>query len=300
MTDPSDDVDTLDDDPVEETTDPEPDDQDTEAPAGPAYDRADLGEFEGRRVAGVTTQFGGHKIDGGPVLHHGDHVVTVTVSVVDDVRHPRKDGVIVRTQVAKPEDTWVLDDADYAEQLVRSLRLARQRAEDEAAGRQSFGIRTDENGVVLTPGDLADEELPEVPAVGPDELVIVFESGTRALWPDDFDPAAERPMVGDTLDGGLVVELLDPVTGESLAVLDRAAEAAADREVVEDLEAARRRRRAEEIVGMTQGPAMAAIAEVNDGELLDEIGRLETDGKNRAGMRKALDERRAELDVEPF
>lgn len=284
-------------------TDGHDDELDDDTP-GPAYDPAvALYEFEGQRVTGLRTSVGATTVDGGAVLHHGQHIVTITVAQVDDIRHPRKDGHVTRLQVAKPTEVFLLDDGEYSESLLRSLRLRARQADDAAAGRGAFSVTTDENGIVLTPGDQRPADLPDVPQMGPDEVVVILEDQSRHLWPDDFAPDASAPVLGEPVDEEderRVIELLDVVSGESLGTWSPADDAAADVEVVAELEGQRLRRRAEEIVSMTQGPAMTAIEAADSVDLLGEVAALEENGRNRTGIAKAVRERLAELESEPF
>lgn len=283
-----------------DTLDEAPDDELDDDETAPVYAPIPgLPEFEGRRVGGLTTQIGGTRIDGGTVAHHGDQLVHVVVSTVDDVRHPTKDGTLVRTQIAKPTDTWAIIDPDYAEALIRSLRLRARRADDEAAGRTAMEVVTDASGVVLTPGDLASEApLPEIPETPEDnEVVVIYGDGFRALWPDDFAGGARRPGVGDVDDEhDRVTELLDPVTGETLAEWSAEADAVADRETVDDLE----RRR---IDSLLDGTVAAVVGRVKASESVDLLGRaelVEQQRKARKGVLDAIAARVGELTGEPF
>lgn len=273
--------------------------------SGPAYEpTVTLYEFEGQRVSGLRTSIGGTAVDGGTVLHHGQHIVTITVAQVDDIRHPRKDGHVTRLQVAKPTEVFLLDDDEYSESLLRSLRLRARQADDAARGRGAFEMRTDENGVVLTPGDLTERApLPDVPQMGPKEVVVILDDQSRHLWPDDFDPEAPAPVLGEPVDeedARRVVELLDVVSGESLGTWSPDTELAEDLAAVAELEGTRLRRAAEEIVSMTQGPAMARIEAADSVDLLGEVAALEENGRNRQGIAKAVRDRLAELEAEPF
>ena len=235
------------------------DDDETDRPA-PAYEtRTDLPDFEGQRVHAVATRLAATSVTAiDRALHYGDTVILVLEAKLDDIGHPRKDGEIHRAQKLTAVGTPLeIVDRTYGQDLLARLRLARLRQEDAQLGRTAAEIKTTAEGIVLTQGDLADAELPELPPqpAADDEVVVVFRSGHREMWPDDFPADAERPKVGDRIDltdlgwdtgdPDIVVELLDPIDGRTIAELDpeRAAEleAALDREATEALEAGRAR-----------------------------------------------------------
>lgn len=241
----------------------------------PAYDPVpQLPKVEGHKVSHWSTTIPQQRLDDtGPVLHYGEVIVTVTVARMEDLRHPRVDDVITRSQVCKIDETFVLSDGDYIEQLLRSLRLRRLRSDDEAKGRQPLGtIKTDASGVVLTPGDLGDEALPAPPGAVPDEVVVILDNGTRLLWPDEFDDDSTRPVAGDTVEGQLIVELLDAVTGETLGAFEA---------VPEVLDTDRVRERAEAIVSEPASKAVAAVTACQHAAVLELVEVLEQAGRNR-------------------
>ncbi len=273
---------------------PAPDDQEE---TEPAYTPGiDLPDFEGHRVAGVTTNLAAVAVEAiARALHHDDTVTLIVEAKVTDVGHPRKDGQITRAHKLKATTVLEIADRTYADDLLRTLRRARLKAEDAASGRTAMEIRTDANGTVLTPGDLAgDEPLPPLPADGA-EVVVVFADGQRAFWPDDFAADVERPGVGDRVaiadddEPGLVVQLLDPVRGDVIAEHDPADEARQDREATLDLEVAR-------LLAGTVAAVAGRVARRDDDELLAAALSAEAEGKARKGVVAAIQARLRVLD----
>lgn len=81
---------------------------------------------------------------------------------------------------------------------------------------------TDASGVVLTPKELAAiRDDPASAIIGDTSaVVVVYDSGERRIWPDEYDGDTIRPSVGDHLydpsstSDVIVTEVLDGVTGE--------------------------------------------------------------------------------------
>lgn len=238
----------------ETNTPTEPDDETT---AEPGYDgpSVELPSFEGFRVYDTTAKLTATPIPIGRALHHGDTIVLVVEAKLNDVGHPKKDGRLTRHHKLVAASVLEVADVVYADALLEHLRRQSLRTIDEAEGRQSFGIETTADGIVLTPGDKAAGD-PPPPIPVDDEVIVIFDGyvpeleADRAFWPDDFpSDMSERPGVGDHVylgDGAdpvLVVELIDPTRGDTIAELDRTGEAAAaiaaDADATAELEAAR-------------------------------------------------------------
>lgn len=196
---------------------------DTTATTQPALPSLELPDYHGRKPIGMRTTLNGagtrisraHGID--------ERVVLVIEGVVKHAGHDSTDDGLVYVEKVKVVDLYELD-RDPGSRLLSALRSAHRTAEDDRSGRQPVpGLGevgyTDASGVVLTPAEVAALRGDPIRVLVTDELtpaVIVFDDGTRLLWPDEFEPNAPRPFVGEEAAGVVVLEVLHTVTGEPL------------------------------------------------------------------------------------
>jgi hypothetical protein len=92
-------------------------------------------EFEGQDVVEVSCRVNGDVGDArlNRRLRPGDRVVVVVEAVVKNVAHVDKDTGLVRVQMLKVSDGFVLDEVD-ADDLVHKLRSERKRQLDDLLG----------------------------------------------------------------------------------------------------------------------------------------------------------------------
>lgn len=212
----------------------------------------------GSKLAGTTLERLGSR-----TIEPGERVVLIVEARLkkhDDRYDPETGEFDERLQVLDPADVYELDGAEGRD-VLRQVRNRWQLADDGARGVMAFDhsmvpaqyVMAD--GTVMTPAEIAEHRGEDW---APDqELGVVFASGTRAAWPDDWGPAGAHSLPGV---GGFmqvpgqepgyveqVVELRDAVTDDVLAEWTEAdeeareaAEAAReDREAHEQLQAAR-------------------------------------------------------------
>lgn len=196
---------------------------DTTATTQPALPSLELPDYHGRKPIGMRTSLTGagtrisraHGID--------ERVVLVIEGVVKHAGHDSTDDGLVYMEKVKVVDLYELD-RDPGSRLLSALRSAHRSADDNRSGRQPVpGLGevgyTDASGVVLTPAEVAALRGDPIRVLVTDELtpaVVVFDDGTRLLWPDEFEPNAPRPFVGEESDGVVVLEVLHTVTGEPI------------------------------------------------------------------------------------
>ncbi len=243
----------------------------------PALPTLELPDFEGVKPVGVVTKLNGAGQRIARAMHIDEKVVLVVEAQVSNVGHGRTGDGVKRIHVLSVLDVYELEGKPGAV-LLRSLRAAHKIAADRRDGKEPLDgvdqpeptgegleVRVDSSGVVLTDVEAAEargEILPGLPVV--DAAVVVFEDGTRALWPDDWpDAVGAHPEAGDRAwkpgskkgaPDELVRQILDPDTGETLEEWTdameaerlaeeereaREAEAAADRDAAAALEVGR-------------------------------------------------------------
>jgi hypothetical protein len=271
-----------------------------------------LPTFEGIQPVGVVCKLNGAGSRIVRAMHYEERVVLVVEAEVSNVGHGKTGDGMKRIHTLSVKDLFELEGKPGAT-LIRSLRQAYKLSEDQRAGRTAFEgigdvdpadgleLHVDESGAVLTTAELAERrgELLGLPVI--DVAVLVFDDGTRALWPDDFAEATgPHPEAGESIrlpgakehDEPVVVrQVLDADTGETLEEwtdeqenerlreLEEAAardEARADREAAEELERGR---------GRTVGDVGA----------LEWALEVEKSSKNRGGMIVAIERRIREV-----
>lgn len=222
----------------------------------PTLPDLELPDYHGRAPVGMRTSLTGagnrltrpHEI--------GDRVVLVIEARVKRAGHEDTGGGLLYTETHKVADLFELDSAPGA-RLLTHLRSAYRAARDASEGSEPIpGLGdegwTDANGVVLTAAELAERRNDPLALLGHDAeapAVVVYDDGTRLLWPDEYGPGTPRPTLGTGDAERFVVDLLDDVTGESLGqmpaevvdTLERLSEVAAEIvEAEEQLEEAAR------------------------------------------------------------
>ena len=212
---------------MDDTTDDTVDDVDEVATP------AELPEFEGLQPVGVVTKItgGGSRIT--RPMHLGERGVLVVEYEVTDVGHSRTDDGVKRKHTLKAVDLLEVPDRPgkrLLNNLKESYRMATETGglpfadQGDAALAAGDDIAVDPSGVAMTPADLDELGLADSSR---DPVVVVTLDGARAMWPDDWgnNPPPSRPAPGDTLwmpggspgaDEELVVEALDPVSGDVL------------------------------------------------------------------------------------
>lgn len=199
-----------------------------EQPALPGI--GELPEYHGKPATGMRTSLtgAGSRITRSHEI--GDRVVLVIEARVRSAGHEQTDDGLVYVEKLKVDDLFELA-GDQGRRLLSTMRSLHRTAEDAVQGRQPIGDLgevgyTDAAGVVLTPAEVAELRGDPVRAILAPELtpaVVVFDDGTRDLWPDDYAKDTPRPHVGaawkNTTTGEqlVVVELLHHETGEQLA-----------------------------------------------------------------------------------
>ena len=211
----------------QETPSPDVDDV-THQPMIPTLE---LPQYHGRAPVGMKTAVSGagnrltrpHGI--------GDRVILVIEAKVKKAGHEETDDGLVYAETLKVVDLFELD-RDPGARLISTVRSAYRTSEDSMKGRSAIPDLgdvgyTDAAGVVLTPKEVAalrGDPVRVLVTEGLTPAVVVFDTGHRDLWPDDYDKDDPRPFVGEVFNGDTedeltVVELLHHVTGESLELV---------------------------------------------------------------------------------
>ncbi len=209
------------------TTDPDDDTVVThQQPTLPAFE---LPDYHGRTPVGMRTSLAGAGTRVTRAHTIGDRVVLVIEARVKNAAHEETDDGLVYSEKLKVLDLFELEPVQGS-RLLSTIRSIYRSGEDKAHGRTPLPDLgevgyTDASGVVLTPDEIAELRGDPVRALLAPELtpaVIVYDSGARDLWPDDYPKDAPRPRVGQTVfteNGDAVVEkLLNHETGEALDV----------------------------------------------------------------------------------
>lgn len=285
-----------------------------------------LPDFEGLTPVGVLTslQGAGERIT--RALHLDEKIVLVVEARVTNVQHPMSKAGVKRQHVLKVADLYELPGRRGA-RLLTALKKAWRLSDDASQGRTAIEelagagddleLTVDGAGVVLTDADLADLGLAD-PANDP--VVVVFEGGARAMWPDDFAPEVTRPAAGERIaapgagdDLVLVRQLLDARTGEPeatwsdedeqerLLAEERAAAVAEDLEAAAGLERGRMENRQpfEGYDDADVGLIKLWLAEDAPGPwACEHVAVYEDAHKGRKTVIAAARERRAELEAE--
>lgn len=254
----------------------------------PALPTLELPEFEGIRPVGVVTRVNGTGQRIARAMHIDERVVLVVEAEVADVGHGRTADGVKRVHKLTVLDVYELEGKPGA-QLLRSLRAAHKIASDRRDGKEPLGGELEQpdptelgievvvdGAVVLTTTEAAErrgEIVPGLPIV--DVAVLVFEDGTRALWPDDWsDVVGPHPEAGERLvqpgakkgaEPSLVVQILDPDTGETVEEWTAEDEAARLAELEAEAMAAEARADAEAVAELEAGRADADVV-VDDGD----------------------------------
>lgn len=191
---------------------------------------------DGRTPSGMKTSIGGAGNRITRVHELGERVVLVIEAKVKRSGHEEteKDGVLY-AEVLKVSDLFELE-LEPGRRLLSALRQSYRTAAgeppltngDETAG-EGIEVALDAAMVAYTPAELAELRGDPSKALGDerlDHVVLVFDDGSRGLWPDDWAGTGQsRAPIGGTMrrpgstkpgDVGQVVELLDATTGESL------------------------------------------------------------------------------------
>jgi hypothetical protein len=191
--------------------------------------RQDLGDFEGLPVVAQSlvlkgTGDGLSKAMAVKPVHigKGDTVDLLIRARAGSVKFdPHKDDpdAWVRVETLTAETITIVD-REFAQASIEQ----QEAANDRALGRTKIPfppavdkgalVVTDENGVVLTPAEIAERRGDGRPVVETGPAVVVYDDGSRALWPDEFDRDVLRPTIGEDD----VADLLDPTTGESFGL----------------------------------------------------------------------------------
>lgn len=198
-------------------------DQTTEPEHQPTLPTLELPDYHGRAPVGMRTSLtgAGNRLTRSHEI--GDRVVLVIEARVKRAGHEDTDDGLIYTEVHKVADLFELDPKPGA-RLLTHLRSAYRTARDAAEGSvplPELGDEgwTDANGVVLTAAELAERRNDPLALLGHDAeapAVVVYNDGTRLLWPDEYPTGSTRPTLGLVDEDRYVVELLDDVTGESL------------------------------------------------------------------------------------
>lgn len=234
-------------------------------PALPAFE---LPDFEGLKPTGVVTKLNGAGQRIIRAMHLDESIVLLVEARVSNVGHLKTDGGVHRVHTLKVDDLYEVA-GKPGRRLLNLARSAYRTADDQRNGRAPLPLEktgivlgpdgyTDGNGNLLSDEDLAEIRGDQFLAAAGDEsldpVAVIFADGTRRAWPDDFDPGTQRPLAGEVIDDLQVREILDAVTGETLAEWTdaqederlafleeaaRAEEAAGNAEAVGELEEAR-------------------------------------------------------------
>ncbi len=186
-----------------------------------------LPEYHGRPAVGMKTSITGAGNRVGSPTSIDDRTVLVIEVKTKKAGHEGTEKGIVYQETRTVVDLFELDH-DAGKRMLSFLRSRYQMGRDLAEGRNAIpdlgdAGYTDESGVVLLPEEVAERQNDPVRFLTDEKLtpaVIVFEDQSRLVWPDEFPKGTDRPIPGEALDDGLVVELLHHETGETMAKLD--------------------------------------------------------------------------------
>lgn len=189
----------------------------------------DLPEYHGRKPVGMRTSLSGTGNRITQAHGIGERFVIVAEVKCGFAGHKEVDGQLNYVESHSVVDMFEVLDGKAASRLIATMRQAARAAADhgrrtplegapgtDEADMGAVGF-TDASGVVLTPSELADLRGDPVAALIGDtaQVVVVYDTSERALWPDDYPADTIRPSVGDSTDErGTVVEVLDAVTAE--------------------------------------------------------------------------------------
>lgn len=190
----------------------------------------ELPEYHGRKPVGMRTTLtgAGNRIQ----REHGigERGVLVVEYKCSAAGHRDTDDGLLYVETHKVVDMFEVGPKEGARLLAVMRQKARstddvgKRTPLEGADGTDMGEvgYTDASGVVLTPAELAEiRNDPAAAIIGStSQVVVVYESGERKLWPDEYPDDTVRPSVGDTLEDDEVTEVLDGVTGEPVDDFD--------------------------------------------------------------------------------
>lgn len=193
----------------------------------PALPELELPDYHGRKPVGMRTGLAGAGTRVTRPHTIGDKIVLVIEARVKKASHEDTDDGLIYAESLKVLDLFELT-GDQGARLISTVRSLYRTADDAVKGRRPVpGLGevgyTDASGVVLTPAEVAELRGDPVRAMLSLDLqpaVIVYEDGSRDLWPDDYPKDAPRPAIGERYltDGGevLVTRLLHHETGEEI------------------------------------------------------------------------------------
>lgn len=306
----------------------------------PALPTLELPDFEGLKPVGVVTKVNGAGNRIARAMHLDDRIVLVIEAEVSNVGHASTDDGVKRVHTLRVKDLYELE-GKAGLTLLRSLRQAYRIADDTRHGRKpiladleqpdgngaGIDVVVDDKGRIHTAPIGEGETLDGLPLV--DVAVLVFEDGSRALWPDDFPGATgphpeageriHRPAGKKDAEAELVRRVLDADTGETLdewtdeqeadrlLELERELgeqEAREDREAADELLVARERHTLADRLMYAEGMARSIgsvkgnLEAITDPKVIEIALELERKDKNRAGMIHELEVRLTELEKE--
>lgn len=191
----------------------------------------DLPEYNGTPAVGMKTSINGTGNRLGTATRIGERRVLVVEVVTKKVGHEGTEKGIFYTETRTVSDLFELE-RDAGSRMLKFLRSNYQTARNEARGEPpieelSAAGYTDENGVVLTPKEVAERQGDPVRMLSDEKqtpAVVMYEDHSRLLWPDEYPKDTPRPHPGQETDDGLVVELLHHETGERIAWLETSPE----------------------------------------------------------------------------
>ena len=155
----------------------------------------DLPEIGGIQPSAAITAFAGKTRRLERALHLGDRVVLVIEAhavATHELRDHADDGPVLHQRL-KVEEVYELE-LDAAATLLRDTKARYRLEADEAAGRVPLAFDhtrppegyTDSSGVAMTTAEILEARGLPPDAGTIDAIVVEFEDGTRALWPDDW------------------------------------------------------------------------------------------------------------------
>lgn len=231
-------------------------------------------DFDDEPVTEGRLKFAGEMAVRRPI-HHGGKLILVTEVEVADIGHKPGDGGMRRDHGTLKAHGYELP-GRLGRRVLTAAKVAERMAADGADGRtalegfleaegeaEGLEVTADGSGVVLTPDELSDlgladeESDPVVVHLLAVEKVGTSSAPAKRMWPDDFPVGMPRPVIGDRVPEGdaelVVAELVDPVTGETLAVWTEADEH--DRLLALEEEAVAAENAVEEAAVEAEGPA---------------------------------------------
>lgn len=193
----------------------------------PTIPDLELPSYHGRKPVGMRTSISG--VGNRITREHGigDRTVAVVEIRCSSAGHKEIDDALHYVETFKVLDLYELD-RDAGARLLSTVRSAYRTADDQVKGREPLPGAghvgyADASGVVLTEVEVAALRGDPVRVLLTEQLtpaVIVYDDGTRDLWPDEYAKDAPRPIVGETRtvngETSEVVELLHHETGERL------------------------------------------------------------------------------------